>query len=155
MGNDQVLRKRRSLREHKDVLLSIETAYLKYRKEEMMKLSVFYTMPLVAFFSAALMMSGCGAQSGDKGDNSGDNAEAAHDDGHDHSGWWCKEHGVPEAECSMCSAKAAADFKAKGDWCEEHNRAESQCFLCDPSRAEKYAKLYKAKFGHAPPQPEE
>src|SRR5688500_945257 len=24
-------------------------------------------------------------------------------DDHDHSGWWCDEHGVPEEECSMCS----------------------------------------------------
>ena len=69
----------------------------------------------------------------------------------DHSGWWCPEHGIPEAECSMCSAKAAAAFKAKGDWCEEHNRAESQCFKCDPQRAEKYAKLYEAKYGKQPP----
>ena len=70
-------------------------------------------------------------------------------------GYWCVEHGIPEEACSMCSSKAADDFKAKGDWCEEHSRAESQCFKCDPSRAEKYAKLYEAKFGHAPPQPTE
>lgn len=70
----------------------------------------------------------------------------------DHSGWWCNEHGVPEAECSMCSSKAAAQFKAKGDWCEEHNRAESQCFICSPARAEKYAALYEAKFGTRPPE---
>ena len=24
--------------------------------------------------------------------------------GHDHSGWWCTEHGVPEDECGQCSA---------------------------------------------------
>jgi hypothetical protein len=69
----------------------------------------------------------------------------------DHSGWWCAEHGVPEEECSMCSSTAAADFKAKGDWCETHNRAHSQCFVCDPSQAEKFVKLYEAKFGTKPP----
>jgi hypothetical protein len=69
----------------------------------------------------------------------------------DHSGWWCPEHGVPEAECSLCSSKAADAFKAKGDWCQEHQRAESQCFLCDPSRAEKFQKLYMAKYGKEPP----
>ena len=70
-------------------------------------------------------------------------------------GWWCTEHGIPEEECSMCSTKAAGDFKAKGDWCEDHNRAESQCFICDASRAEIFAKLYEAKFRHAPPKPTE
>jgi cobalt-zinc-cadmium efflux system membrane fusion protein len=55
----------------------------------------------------------------------------------------------------MCSAKAADDFKAKDDWCDEHNRAESQCFICDPSRAEKFAALYEAKFGEKPPKPTE
>ena len=68
----------------------------------------------------------------------------------DHSGWWCVEHAVPEEECSICSSKAAAEFKAKGDWCDEHNRAQSQCFRCDPARADKFAKLYEAKYGHEP-----
>jgi hypothetical protein len=67
----------------------------------------------------------------------------------EHSGWWCAEHGVPEAECD---AKVAEDCKAKGDWCEEHNRAESQCFVCDPKRADKFAALYEAKFGEKPPK---
>lgn len=53
----------------------------------------------------------------------------------------------------MCGA--SEKYKAKGDWCEEHNRAESQCFKCDPSRAEKFAKLYEAKFGQKPPKPAE
>lgn len=74
---------------------------------------------------------------------------------HDHSGWWCDEHGVPEAECSMCSAKVAAAFKKKGDWCEKHDRAKSQCFLCDPSLEAKYAARYEAKYGKKPPVPEE
>lgn len=72
-----------------------------------------------------------------------------------HSGWWCDEHGVPEAECSMCSPKVARDFKAKGDWCEKHDRAKSQCFLCDPSLKEKYAAQYRAKYGKEPPPTED
>ena len=71
----------------------------------------------------------------------------------DHSGWWCNPHGIPEEVCSMCSAKAAEEFKAKGDWCEEHDRAKSQCFKCDPALAEKFAKLYVAKYGKQPPKP--
>ncbi len=110
---------------------------------------------------AAMLYAGCGKQSAQT-ENSRV-AEAANA-GHDHDGvgqddahgdWWCAEHGVPEEECSLCSAKAAEKFKAKGDWCTEHNRAESQCFLCDPSRAEKFAKLYEAKYGHAPPERQE
>ncbi len=75
--------------------------------------------------------------------------------GHDHSGWWCDEHGIPEAECSMCSAKVAAEFKKKGDWCEKHDRARSQCFICDPSLEARYAARYEAKYGKKPPVPEE
>jgi hypothetical protein len=69
----------------------------------------------------------------------------------DHSGWWCAEHGIPEEECSMCSAKVAREAKAKGDWCKEHDRAKSQCFICDPSLKEKYAAKYRAKYGTEPP----
>ena len=68
--------------------------------------------------------------------------------------WWCDEHGVKEADCSMCNAKAAREFKAKGDWCETHSRAKSQCFICDPSLKEKFAAEYRAKFGKEPPEPE-
>ncbi len=70
---------------------------------------------------------------------------------YDHSGWWCGEHGVPEAECSMCNSKVAAAFKSKGDWCDEHDRAKSQCFKCDPKLQEKFAALYRAKEGKEPP----
>jgi hypothetical protein len=72
-----------------------------------------------------------------------------------HDGWWCDEHGIPEAECSMCSAKVAAEFKKKGDWCNEHNRAKSQCFKCDPKLKEKFAALYRAKEGKDPPEPDD
>ena len=102
---------------------------------------------MTSLLAATLATAGCG-QSAGKPNRSA--AQTAQDDG-----WWCSEHGVPEAECSICSSKAAADFKKKNDWCKEHNRAESQCFICDPSRAEKYAALYEAKFGKKPPIPDE
>jgi hypothetical protein len=74
--------------------------------------------------------------------------------GHTHDGWWCKEHGVPEAVCAQCDSKLVADFKAKGDWCEKHNRPESQCFICHPEKEAEFAALYEAKYGEQPPQPE-
>jgi len=73
----------------------------------------------------------------------------------DHSGWWCAEHGVPEAECAQCDSSLIARFKQEGDWCEEHERPESQCFLCDASRFEKFAARYEAKFGEKPVRPPE
>jgi hypothetical protein len=74
---------------------------------------------------------------------------------HDHSGWWCAEHGIPEAKCSMCSAEVAAKKKKEGDWCEKHDRALSQCFICNPERKEYYANVYRAQFGKEPPPIEE
>ena len=68
-----------------------------------------------------------------------------------HSGWWCDEHGVPEAECSACNAKVAAEFKKKGDWCDKHDRALSQCFICTPKAKDRYAAIYRAKEGKEPP----
>jgi hypothetical protein len=75
-------------------------------------------------------------------------AEAGGAEGH---GWWCTEHGVPEADCALCNDKVAAEYKKRGDWCKEHDRPESQCFLCDPSRMEKFAAQYRAKYGQEPP----
>lgn len=75
--------------------------------------------------------------------------------GHDHSGWWCNEHGIPEEVCSMCSAKVAADFQKNGDWCAEHDRAKSQCFKCDPALKEKFADQHRAKYGKEPPATED
>jgi cobalt-zinc-cadmium efflux system membrane fusion protein len=72
--------------------------------------------------------------------------------GHDHSGWWCNEHGVPEEECALCSSKIAAEFQKKGDWCKEHDRPDSQCFKCHPELQEKFAAKYEAKFGKKPPE---
>jgi hypothetical protein len=70
---------------------------------------------------------------------------------HKHDEWWCAEHGIPEEECSMCSAKVEKSCKAKGDWCEKHNRALSQCFICNPRRKEFYAAKYRARYGKEPP----
>lgn len=79
----------------------------------------------------------------------------SHDKGeHKHDAWWCDEHGVPEAECGLCDAKAAAAFKKKGDWCKEHDRPDSQCFICHPEKLEEYAARYEAKYGKKPPKPE-
>jgi hypothetical protein len=73
---------------------------------------------------------------------------------HDHSGWWCAEHGVPEEECGQCNAKLAAAFQKKGDWCKEHDRPDSQCFICHPEYEAAFAAKYEAKFGKKPPKPQ-
>lgn len=73
---------------------------------------------------------------------------------HDHSGWWCNEHGVPEEVCALCDSKLAADFQKKGDWCAEHERPNSQCFKCHPELQAKFASQYEAKYGKQPPKPE-
>ncbi len=118
------------------------------------------TSMLLSAVALALLTVGCGHETAEQipleGDSSTvETADTNQDSGDANApgcdGWWCSEHGVQEESCSLCSSKAAADFKEKGDWCDEHNRAESQCFLCDPSRAEKFANLYEAKFGQAPP----
>jgi hypothetical protein len=110
----------------------------------------------------ALAAGGCGRADNKGGDakakpkparSDGDAAQVAEKKDHDHGGWWCDEHGVPEDECSMCSAKVAAEMKKHGDWCKEHDRAKSQCFVCDPSLKEKYAARYRAKYGKEPPEP--
>lgn len=74
---------------------------------------------------------------------------------HDHSGYWCPEHGVPEEVCALCNSKVAADFQKKGDWCKEHERPDSQCFICHPEKEGEFAALYEAKFGEKPPKPTE
>jgi cobalt-zinc-cadmium efflux system membrane fusion protein len=70
-----------------------------------------------------------------------------------HGGWWCEEHGVPEAECGQCDAKLAAEFQKKGDWCQDHQRPDSQCFVCHPELKDQFAARYEAKFGQKPPAP--
>jgi cobalt-zinc-cadmium efflux system membrane fusion protein len=73
----------------------------------------------------------------------------------DHSGWWCEEHGVPEAICGQCNARVAAELKKKGDWCKTHDRPDSQCFVCHPEKEAEFARQYEAKYGKNPPKPQE
>ncbi len=113
------------------------------------------TIPLAV--SSVFLLFGCG-QGENKPEQTKDKpapTAAAKSDETKHAGWWCDEHGIPEAECSMCSPKVAAAFKKKGDWCDKHDRAKSQCFLCDPKLKEKYAARYRAKYGKEPPPIEE
>jgi hypothetical protein len=74
---------------------------------------------------------------------------------HEHSGWWCPEHGVPEAICGRCNEEVAAELQKKGDWCKEHDRPESQCFTCHPELKEKCADQYRKKYGKEPPPTED
>lgn len=87
-------------------------------------------------------------------DHDHDQHSAGEKTGHDHSGWWCNEHGVPEEVCAQCNSKLAAEFQKKGDWCKEHERPESQCFKCQPKLQAKFAAQYVAKFGKQPPEPD-
>jgi len=91
-----------------------------------------------------------------KGDSAAatDKAKAESHAGHDHSEWWCAEHGVPEDECGRCNAKLAAQFQKKGDWCKEHDRPDSQCFICHPEKEALFAAKYEAKYGEKPPKPD-
>jgi hypothetical protein len=111
-------------------------------------------VPALALFAAlALIVAGCGQQQkpGDSAKNENKNKPAAENAaGHDHSGWWCDEHGLPEEVCDLCSKKYRDAEKAKGNWCE-HNRVKTSCFKCNPGLREKYAAEYKAKFGKEPP----
>lgn len=112
----------------------------------------------------AFTLCGCGDATAPVGDNDTTtelDEHAGHDHGpgehegvagHDHSGWWCPEHGVPEEECALCDTTLVASYKADGDWCEEHNRPDSHCFLCDPSKFETFAARYEAKYGEEPPK---
>jgi len=121
-----------------------------------MNLRLWTRSALVLVAAAVLVVSGCG-QTDDKAakkDTPKDKStpvaqkKASPDDG-----WWCKEHGIPEDECSMCSDKVAKECKAKSDWCKEHDRAESQCFICHPELKEKFAARYRAKYGQEPAEP--
>jgi hypothetical protein len=106
----------------------------------------------------ALFAVGCGAQQteGEKKDQQG-TKDGTKKDGKDkggepttHEGWWCDEHGIPEAECIICSEKLKKEAKERGDWCK-HNRARSQCFACNPDLKKVYADRYREKFGKEPP----
>jgi hypothetical protein len=96
--------------------------------------------------AGALFAAGCGTAPQEAGNLANTGKDTKHD------AWWCEEHGIPEDECSMCSATVAKRCKAKGDWCQKHpDRALSQCFVCNPKRQEYYAAKYRAKYGKEPP----
>jgi cobalt-zinc-cadmium efflux system membrane fusion protein len=107
--------------------------------------------------AASFFIGGCGQQGSKKSSESksAQDEQKAAKKPHDHSDWWCAEHGVPEDMCSMCSEKVAAEYKKKGDWCKKHDRAQSQCFKCNPKLKEKFAAMYRAKYGKEPPPIEE
>ncbi|TWU63061.1 MULTISPECIES: hypothetical protein [Crateriforma] len=110
----------------------------------------------VVLCTGACLLTGCQSESDESlstqqvDGQGGDEVVAMADD---HSGWWCREHGVPESECPLCDTSLLADFQAKGDWCDEHNRPDSQCFKCHPENFEAFAARYEAKFGERPPAP--
>lgn len=116
----------------------------------------------VALLTMSLFTIGCGqstqppsqakSTSGNKKDSStpGKKETAKRD----HSGWWCEEHGVLEAECGQCSSKLAKQFQKNGDWCKDHNRPDSQCFICHPENEALFAAKYEAKYGKKPPKRE-
>jgi hypothetical protein len=120
-----------------------------------MMFALRFRMSAVLVAGLALLV-GCGSD--DKPKKSGDKdgkSTSATESGHNLGGWWCGEHGLPEDECSLCSAAYAKACKDKGDWCEEHGRAKSQCFKCDPSLKEKFAAIYRKKEGKDPPPVED
>ena len=119
---------------------------------------VALTLGLTGCGQPPVPQSTSGTSSGTPKDAVTDSSGATKTDGskhtHDHSGWWCNEHGVPEEECGLCNAKLAAQFQKKGDWCKEHDRPDSQCFVCHPEKETQYAAKYAAKYGEKPPKPE-
>ena len=110
---------------------------------------------LAGLFAGAVLFAGCNkadtvAENKDKGKEK-DKGPGKAEEKDDHGEWWCKPHGIPEEECSMCNEEYAKKCKAKGDWCEKHDRADSQCFICHPEYKEKFAAKYRAKYGKEPP----
>ena len=105
--------------------------------------------------SVVLFAAGCAREGSPSGPEKGKQpAPVAKKQEHDHSGWWCDEHGLPEEVCDLCNRKYAAAEKKKGNWCE-HNRVKTSCFQCNPGLKEKFAREYEAKYGERPPEPTE
>jgi hypothetical protein len=98
-----------------------------------------------------LVLGGCSKDDPKAGQTKATSTPVAAKKVDDHSGWWCDEHGVPEEICGQCNAKYAAECKKRGDWCEKHDRPDSQCFICHPELKEKFAAMYRAKYGKEPP----
>jgi hypothetical protein len=119
---------------------------------------------VLTLVAAGGLVVGCGPMENKGGEAKGQGGHAEADSdargaeknkGHDHSGWWCDEHGVPEEVCAQCNARLAAEYQKKGDWCKEHDRPDSQCFLCHPELKERFAAQYRAKYGKEPPPTED
>jgi hypothetical protein len=108
----------------------------------------YWIVSLTLFASAAFI--GCASD-----EPAAPPVEATAGEEHDHSGWWCAEHGVPEEVCTRCNASLVQAFKDKGDWCEEHDLPDSQCFIHHPEHEAKFAAQYEAKYGKQPPKPTE
>src|SRR5262249_54604397 len=120
-------------------------------KEKAMKLR-FYLLFALGMF----IVLGCGKSDAPQGGSAEKKpTEVGEKKEHDHSGWWCDEHGMPEEVCAQCNRKLAAEFKKKGDWCKEPDRPDSQCFVCHPELREKFAAQYRAKYGKEPPPMED
>ena len=123
-----------------------------------MKRNLWRTVLALALVPAGLLaLGGCNGETHQAERPKGKRAPVAEakKGGHDHGGWWCDEHGVPEEVCGQCSAKAAKEAKAQGDWCRQHDRPDSQCFVCHPELKEKFAAQYRAKYGKEPPPVQE
>ena len=114
-------------------------------------MSIRNLVAAAALLAVSVTFTACGKTDKSAGTKDGGTKLAAK--GHDHEGWWCPEHGVPEEVCALCDTTLVADFKSKGDWCEKHNRPDSQCFVCHPEKEAQFAALYEAKFGEKPPKP--
>ena len=113
----------------------------------------FSTQMLLAMSLVIGVVAMCGcSQQGDSAQATSADGHEAETAGHDHSGWWCPEHGIPEEVCCRCNPSLIAEFKEKGDWCETHNRPDSNCFQCHPELEEKFAARYVAKYGEQPPE---
>ena len=116
-------------------------------------MKVFFRQSVILGLLIAL---GCGKSESPRGGKTEEKATpVAEKKEDDHGGWWCDEHGMPEEVCAQCNAKLAAEFKKKGDWCKEHHRPDSQCFVCHPELKEKFAAMYRAKYGKEPPPTED
>jgi hypothetical protein len=108
------------------------------------------TRSFIALFAVSLLsFTGCAKSPAEAPDAASSEATSAHE----HSGWWCDEHGVPEGECGQCNSKLAAAFQKRGDWCNEHDRPDSQCFVCHPELEAVFADKYEARMGKRPPKP--
>src|SRR5260221_526163 len=87
---------------------------------------------VLSLLAALGLFAGCSGtkeqkKADDKTEKDGKQPKKDDDDDTSDDGFWCNKHGIPEDDCSICSAKVEKECKAKGDWCEQHNRAKSQC----------------------------